>query len=877
MSGNKTVRTTCPYCGVGCGVLATPLTDGSTKMEGDPDHPANFGRLCSKGLALGETLGLAQRQLHPVVDGLQTGWDHAISTVAERLSETIAEHGPESVAFYVSGQLLTEDYYVANKLMKGFIGTANIDTNSRLCMASAVAGHKRAFGADIVPCSYSDLEAADLIVLVGSNLAWCHPVLFQRIMAEREKRDLKLVVIDPRRTPTAEAADLHLQLAPDSDVALFNGLLANLYSRGEIDSRFIFARTNGLAETLIAANPWTLEKTAKVTGLLQTDLRVFFDLFAMNAKTVTMFSMGVNQSTSGTDKVNAIVNCHLLTGRIGKEGTGPFSITGQPNAMGGREVGGLATMLAAHMEFDNMGHRKAVQNHWQSPTIATKPGLKAVDMFEAVADGRIKALWIISTNPAVSMPNASRVAAALKACPFLVVSDITRKTDTAAYAHVFLPAAGWGEKDGTVTNSERCISRQRAFLFAPGAARADWRIICDVAKAMGFAGFDYTSPAEIFTEHVALTKVLNNGTRKLDLSEWQDLEYDALSPKQWGGERPFANLKFQTPDGKARFVPTYVTPRAPANFTHNTGRMRDQWHTMTRSGLAPRLFGHRAEPYVEIHPADAIRLDVQPASLVEVHTDGNSSIVRALITDAVRPGEVFQPMHWSGVFAKSSLANSCTNGDVDPISGQPALKSSPVGVKPFDAAWHGFGVTRNDIQLSVAYLAKRPVVQGTALECADRSLPHDWGVLLYDALAGGGEVATLQSDDAATFRCVVTRDSKLEFAFFASRTTVEVSRNWLAQQLGERANPLEILAGRPQSGVKEVGQILCACMNVGVGQISDFIRENPGTILNQVCVATSAGTGCGSCRPEIRRLLTLSVDGASVKQPLLETRSAQLP
>jgi assimilatory nitrate reductase catalytic subunit len=860
------VRTACPYCGVGCGVLATPQHDGSVKIEGDPDHPANFGKLCSKGLALGETLGLAQRQLHPIVDGLETGWDHAIATVAKRFSQTITEHGPESVAFYVSGQLLTEDYYVANKLMKGFIGTANIDTNSRLCMASAVAGHKRAFGADIVPCNYSDLEAADLIVLVGSNLAWCHPVLFQRIQAEREKRDLKLVVIDPRRTPTAEAADLHLQIAPDTDVALFNGLLANLYSRGEIDSRFVFARTSGLAETLVAANEWTLSKTAASTDVSPELLHQFFDLFATHGKTVTMFSMGVNQSTSGTDKVNAIINCHLLTGRIGKVGAGPFSITGQPNAMGGREVGGLANMLAAHMDFDSAAHRNAVQDHWQSPTIAIKPGLKAVDMFDAVANGQIKALWIISTNPAVSMPDSTAIADALKICPFVVVSDITDKTDTAHYANVFLPAACWGEKDGTVTNSERRISRQRAFLPKPGATRPDWKIISDVATAMGFAGFEYTSPAEIFAQHVALTQKLNKGSRKLDLTAWQDQNYDTLQPQQWGGAKPFSDFRFQTPDGKARFVATPFRAREQSAYTLNTGRIRDQWHTMTRTGLVPRLFGHRAEPYVEIHPIDADRLGIKPANLVQISSDGNLSIARALVTDAVKPGEIFQPMHWSGSFAKAALVNSCTESAVDPISGQPGLKSAGVSVAPYAAAWHGFGVSQKEIHLSSEYCAVRPVSGGIAFECAGLSLPHDWGLLLYEALADGGDISSLQSNDAASFRCVVMRNRKLQFAFFSARKPVGVSRSWLDGLLGTDANPLEIMAGRPHAGIEDQGAILCSCMNVGVGKIAAFLEKTPSSSLDQICAATGAGTGCGSCRMEIRRLLVPSLD--LVKAPL---------
>ena len=421
---------------------------------------------------------------------------------------------------------------------------------------------------------------------------------------------------------------------------------------------------------MVAANDWTIDKTAVATGLKPELLRQFLDLFAAKSKTVTIFSMGVNQSASGTDKVNAIINCHLLTGRIGKEGAGPFSITGQPNAMGGREVGGLATMLAAHMDFDNAEHRNAVQEHWQSPTIAPKPGLKAVDMFEAVGDGRIKALWIISTNPAVSMPHSTAIADALKACPFVVVSDITANTGTVAYADIFLPAAGWGEKDGTVTNSERRISRQRAFLPKPGAARADWQIICDVAIAMSFAGFDYTSPAEIFSEHVALTQKLNKGSRKLDLSAWQDRDYDALEPRQWGGARPFADFRFQTPDGKARFVATPFKSASRQGLTLNTGRMRDQWHTMTRTGLVPRLFGHRAEPYVEIHPADAKRLAIAPASLIEVSNEGGKSIARALISGAVKQGDIFNPCigvenlqrrHWSTRARRLQLIQSAAN------------------------------------------------------------------------------------------------------------------------------------------------------------------------------------------------------------------------
>ena len=453
--------------------------------------------------------------------------------MAARFSETIAQHGPDSVAFYVSGQLLTEDYYVANKLMKGFIGSANIDTNSRLCMASSVAGHKRAFGADVVPGNYEDLELADLVVLAGSNLAWCHPVLFQRLMAAKEKRGTKIVVIDPRRTATAEFADLHLAIKPGSDVALFNGLLVHLHNHGKTNQQFVSEHTSGLANALAAARECD---AAKITGVSQSELENFYRLFADTERTVTVWSQGVNQSSAGTDKVNAIINCHLLTGRIGREGMGPFSVTGQPNAMGGREVGGLANMLAAHMAIENPVHRELVQRFWSSPVMAKKPGLKAVDMFEAVRDGRIKAIWIMATNPVVSMPDADAVRDALKQCPFVVVSDAIRDTDTARLAHVLLPAAAWGEKDGTVTNSERRISRQRAFLPVAGESRADWKIISDVATRMGFAGFGYESAAEVFSEHAALSAFENNGTRAMDIGAFADMSnetYETLLPFQW--------------------------------------------------------------------------------------------------------------------------------------------------------------------------------------------------------------------------------------------------------------------------------------------------------------------------------------------------------
>jgi assimilatory nitrate reductase catalytic subunit len=461
------------------------------------------------------------------------------------------------------------------------------------------------------------------------------------------------------------------------------------------------------------------------------------------------------------------------------------------------------------------------------------------------------------------MPNATAIADALRQCPFVVVSDLTIKTDTAQFADIFLPAAGWGEKDGTVTNSERRISRQRAFLQKPGAALPDWKIICDVAIAMGFEGFTYTTPAEIFAEHAALTQKLNNGSRKLDLTAWQSQDYDTLEPQQWGGVNPFDDLRFQTPDGKARFVRTAVQTPTKRTFTLNTGRARDQWHTMTRTGLSPRLFRHRAEPYVEISPVDATRLGIAPANLVEISANGNRSIARALVTKAVKTGDIFQPMHWSGSFAKTSSINVCTESKVDPISGQPALKSAGVSISLLKAAWYGFGISLSEIHLASEYYAVRPIVKGMAFECAGTAVPEDWGLLLYEALGGGGNISSLQSHDVASFRCAVMRDGKLTFAFFASRNPIEVSRNWLEGQIGSGVNPLDVLAGRAHLGVEDQGAILCACMNVGVGKITAFLKKVPSSNLEQVCKATSAGTGCGSCRVEIRSLLNAPLNVAT--------------
>src|SRR6202162_3085390 len=539
----RATRTTCPYCGVGCGVLATPDRNGGAGIAGDPEHPANLGRLCSKGSALGETLSLQGRLLYPMIrcKGVlePVAWSDALDHVAHRVNHIIARDGAGAVAFYLSGQMLTEDYYVANKLMKGFIGSANVDTNSRLCMASSVAGHRRAFGADTVPGCYEDLDEADLLVLVGSNAAWCHPVLFQRMLANKQRRGARIVVIDPRRTDTAGDADLFLGLKPGTDTALFSGLLVQLADDGALDHDYIERHASGFEDALARARSiaGSVAATALATGLSEADVAEFFRMFRNTPRVVTLYSQGVNQSAQGTDKVNATINCHLATGRIGKPGASPFSLTGQPNAMGGREVGGLANQLAAHMGF-SLPDIDRVRRFWKAPRIATHEGLKAVQMFEAIARGEIKALWVMGTNPAVSLPDADVARAALKKLELFVVSENVRSNDTVnAGAHVLLPAQAWGEKSGTVTNSERRISRQRAFLAPPGETKPDWWIVSEVAKRLGFAtAFDFASTADIFREHASLSSFENEASRDFDIGALKtvsDEGFDAMAPALW--------------------------------------------------------------------------------------------------------------------------------------------------------------------------------------------------------------------------------------------------------------------------------------------------------------------------------------------------------
>ncbi|MEP5729396.1 MAG: nitrate reductase [Sulfitobacter sp.] len=844
-------RTTCPYCGVGCGVLAS--ADG--QISGDPAHPANFGRLCSKGSALGETIDLQGRLLQPQVDGQDATWDHALDLVAGRFRDAVQTHGPDSVAFYVSGQLLTEDYYVANKLMKGFIGSANIDTNSRLCMASSVAGHKRAFGTDTVPGTYEDLEQADLIVLVGSNLAWCHPVLFQRIVAAKEARpSLRVVNIDPRRTATSSLADLHLQIAPDGDVALFNGLLAHLARGGQVNEDYVSRHVNGLEEALAAAYQSDLSQT----GLSETELEAFFALWQGTTKVVTVYSQGVNQSASGTDKVNAILNCHLATGRIGLPGCGPFSVTGQPNAMGGREVGGLANMLANHLDIENPDHRETVQGFWDSPTICTSAGLKAVDLFDACASGQIKALWVMSTNPAVSMPDADAVAKAIAKVPFVAVSDIMARTDTGDLADVVLPAAGWGEKDGTVTNSERRISRQRRFLPVPGAARPDWDIISDVARRMGFAdGFNYQNPAEIFAEYIALDHATRPFGRDLDLSIFADVDYARLVPTQWprDDQRFFSKGGFYHPDGKARMIAVQARDVAQADVRLNTGRNRDQWHTMSRTGKSPRLGAHLAEPYIEMHPDDARGMKIHAGDLVQISSGHGSAVLRALVSDRVMPGQPFAPIHWTRQLSRGGTVNTLVAPVVDPVSGQPALKAGGVSMQRFEAAWYGFIAAALPMRPQTDYAAIARTSTGWQAEVASATTVSDWGATARQ-LSGleTAEVSLLEDHGNGLARVALSEGGKIKAVFFAAPRPVVLSRATAIAQVGTLTPSLCALAGQLGADQRDPGPTVCACFNIGRTALLEAVAEGV-TSVAELGAVTCAGTNCGSCKPELEALL----------------------
>ncbi|GAA3612183.1 molybdopterin-dependent oxidoreductase [Flavivirga amylovorans] len=696
------VKTTCSYCGVGCGIVVKKDINNKVFVEGDKNHPVNKGMLCSKGMNLHYVVNdTSDRILYPEMRWSRShprervSWDDALDRASSVFKSIIKKYGPDSVGFYMSGQSLTEEYYIANKLTKGFLGTNNIDTNSRLCMSSAVVGYKKTFGEDSVPISYEDIELADCFLITGANPAWCHPILFRRIEKRKEDNpDVKIIVIDPRKTDSANFADLHLQLLPGTDVILYNAIGRRLFERGLIDEKFIKNHTEGLAPYKDLIFSTSIKQASKLCGVSEKDIKKAADIIGLSKGFISMWAMGLNQSVVGTDKNVSLLNLSLITGQIGKPGSGPFSLTGQPNAMGGREVGGMANLLAVHKDLMNEEHRREVAQFWGVDKISEKPGYSATEMFEALESGKLKAVWIVCTNPLVSMPNTHQIERAMKKAKFVVVQDISHKSDTVDYADLVLPAAGWLEKEGTMTNSERRISYLPKEIDAPGEARPDVEIFCDFAQRMGFRGFNYGNASEIYDEYASMTKGTN-----IDVSF---LNYDRLKNEgtfQWpvpeyrheGTPRLFEDKKFYTPSQKAQFnLPstiknTSVQPSEDFPLILTTGRVRDQWHTMTKTGKVSRLKTHYPTPVLEINPVDAYLCKLKDSGIAEIRSENGVVRVRAKITDTIKKGVVFLPMHW-GKQLQSDLnrTNNLTNTHVDPVSKEPDFKFTCVSVSKYE-------------------------------------------------------------------------------------------------------------------------------------------------------------------------------------------------
>lgn len=853
-------KTTCPYCGVGCGIEIS-----NNKIIGDALHPANSGSLCVKGVALAESLKMPSRLLYPKLREKEVSWQSVTDLIAQEIHQAKAEFGPDSVAMYVSGQLLTEDYYVANKLMKGYVGSANIDTNSRLCMSSAVAAHVRAFGEDVVPVNYDDIDNTELLVICGANTAWTHPVLFRRIQQARENNpNLKLVVIDPRETVTAQQADLHLPIKNDGDVSLFNGLIKFLIEQQCIDSEYINSYTesfSALAEEVSDLRYDVTNLTSSI-GISEEKLTTFFQWFAQSPTAITLFCQGVNQAENGVDKGNAIINAHLASGKIAKSGCGPFSITGQPNAMGGREVGGLANQLAVHRAFDSESI-KQVQAFWDSPEIATKPGLKAVELFEAVERGEIKVLWIMATNPVVSLPDNQMVKRALEACPVVIVSDITAESDVAKYADVLLPAAGWGEKQGMVTNSERRMSRQRQFQIPPGEAKPDWWAISQVGQALCSLekiqnGFAFTSERAVFKEYAAMTGMNADSPLKLNLSEYANLteqEYEEWVPTQWGGERPFADGIYSHPDGKARFVVTSELPQRlerTKGWWLNTGRQRDQWHTMTRTGHIAHLAASELEPTVYMNTLSATQNRLKAGQLTKLFqpTSNTSIYAKVAIDEGLGFQELFMSMHWAGRYGGESSVNAIINSAKDPISGQPAFKSSYVEVQDaavktygmfigtqFDSGKFLYSAFQAESNLGIWRFAhdKRPKKQSFCRTEKSRRITIDiaqgWLAVDYDLV---GDVRIIRS------------------VLVVSSEPIQTDYTNFTHLIGK---PMELSQLLTITQSQSSAKLVCSCFRVTDKQIHDAMEKQDCTSLTQLQNKLKCGTNCGSCVSQIKQMV----------------------
>ena len=894
MNEEIVTKSTCCYCGVGCGVLIKSRGDRIVGIEGDPDHPANYGRLCSKGLSLPQTVHsdtgralVPEMRLRRDMARLPVDWDTALDTVAQRFADIVSLHGPDAIAFYVSGQLLTEDYYVFNKLAKGLIGTNNIDTNSRLCMSSAVMGYKLAFGADGPPTCYEDLEHAKTVLFAGSNMAYAHPVLFRRLEAAKAADpSIRWVVIDPRRTDTAAMADLHLAIQPGTDVALFNGMLHHLIWEGLIDGAYIDAHTEGFAELKSLVRNYTPRFSAELCGIREDDLIQAADWFGASPAALSLYCMGLNQSSHGTDKNLALINLHLATGQLGRPGAGPFSLTGQPNAMGGREVGGMATMLAAHREIGNPTHRAELAALWGVEEVSAVPGLPAVEMFDAVRAGRIKAIWIVCTNPAHSMPDAGKIREALDAAEFVVVQEAFLQTDTVPYADVLLPASSWGEKSGTVTNSERRISRVRQAVRPPGEAKADWWIANEVARRIESMRphksslFAFQNPEDVFNEHRRLTE-----GRDLDIGGLDYRMLENAGPQQWpfaagqtqGQARRYTNGVFATPNGRARFNGTNFLPVAEptsARFPFHllTGRLRDQWHGMSRSGRTAGAFAHAPEPSLSMHPNDAERRGLRSGDLVSIVSKRAQLVLPLQISDEVQSGTVFAAMHWNAQFLNSSGVNEACSDAVDKRSFQPELKHAAVRVEQAALPWRMLAARRGDI------LALQAAVQPLLKECSYAAISLEQDLLILRAAHANAQpdwierlLATLDlriGSDTLEFRDsqrgiakrVVWQNGRLGGMMFAGDTSsagavldmLRANEPWQGSRLAVFSN---------QKARAPADRTICQCKQIKASSINQAIAA--GATLERLKAELGCGSVCGSCVPELRQLCANKVARAS--------------
>lgn len=888
------IKGTCCYCGVGCGVIME--TDGQRiiNVQGDPGHPANFGRLCSKGATLHLAAQSGDRALYPAMrqsrasPRQQVSWQAALGHAAETFARIIRTHGPDAIAFYISGQLLTEDYYVFNKLARALVGTNNIDTNSRLCMSSAVAGYKATLGADAPPACYADIDHADCILIAGANTAYAHPILFRRIEAARRSNPAqKLIVIDPRSTQTARSADLHLQILPGTDVALFHGLLHLLIREGWVDQPFIRAHTEGFAALQKTARAYTPARVAQICGVPEQDICLAARWFGEAGAALSLYCQGLNQSTSGTAKNGALINLHLATGQIGRPGAGPLSLTGQPNAMGGREVGGMATLLSAHRDLANPEHRAEMTDFWGVDTLPERPGKPAVEMFEAVRRGEIKAIWIACTNPVHSMPDSEAIKTALAEAELVVVQDAYAETDTTAYADILLPAATWGEKEGTVTNSERRITHIQRAVLPPGEARADWQIVVEFAHLLADRLgqpearrlFPYLSPEAIFNEHRQTTQ-----GRDLDITGLSYAVLDHSGPQQWpypqgataGNPRLYNDYRFATGNGRARFMDVLYQPvcepiTAAYPLHLNTGRLRDQWHGMSRSGQVARLFLHAPEPYLDMHPADMQQRGLREEDIVRVKSRRGQCLVRVRGSEEVRDGQVFLPMHWGGQWMHGGGSNQLTLARVDPVSRQPELKHAAVQVEPVALPWELVLMTQEDVPARVHAL--RPFLQSfpyatlglygdktplLVFRAAAKAPATPDLLRLLDWLLGLGDPQnTFRMEDAATG---ISKKMRLEAGQLCSvRLAGETAAfTWLRDLMSAgqpadfaRSHLMAPLSTPPQGQPR--GRTICTCMGVAEAEIRAALVQAPN--LQQLQAQLKCGTECGSCLPELRQMV----------------------